>query len=234
MDAPVVADEPVADEPVTNNARQDTKKFNARHALIFGLGGVALISTASMSMLIGIHVGRQRAMEDFVRSAAPLASSTPPKSEAQAAVPPPNATPTAAHATDVPNGSLLIYQEGKEVLRQVPPAAVDRRGSSVAATHASAVDSHPPGNTSSDPLNRVEPEYPPQALQDGIQGPVVLDLYIDKDGSVQRVSVVSGPALLADAATTAVKQWRFRPRVINSRQVSMQTRVTVRFSLPKP
>jgi protein TonB len=81
-------------------------------------------------------------------------------------------------------------------------------------------------------VHRVEPEYPEQARQQRIQGPVVLETRIHPDGTVEDLKVVSGQPLLADAAIAAVKQWRFRPHSVNGRQVEMQTRVTIKFTLP--
>jgi TonB family protein len=221
------------DAPVPDDAGKHKRKFNGRYGLIFGFSGAAVVGTVAVSILVGLHLGRQRAMKDFertARSTAPVAIPAPIEPDAQIALSPPktNRTPVA----DIPVGSLVIYENGKEVLRQLPPARANRQGSSGTVTPASAIDSLPIENRSSGFLYRVEPEYPPQALRDGIQGSVVLDLYIDKDGSVQLARVVSGPTLLADAAAAAVKQWRFQPHFVDGRQVSMQTRVTVRFSLP--
>jgi len=81
-------------------------------------------------------------------------------------------------------------------------------------------------------LHRVEPEYPEAARQQQMQGPVVLDVRIGRDGSVQDVNVVSGHRVLADAAIAAVKQWRFKPRVLKGQPVEMQTRVTLNFKMP--
>jgi TonB family protein len=224
------------DESDADGLREHTKKFKVRYALIFGLSGVALIAMVSMSILVGLHLGRKRALEDFesrARSTAPVASPTPIESQPQVGVSQPNATGMAAAAADIPTGGLLIYQKGKEVLREVPRAG-DRPGSLAAVARATPIDSLLLGNASSNVVYHVEPEYPQQALRDGVQGPVVLDLYIDKDGSVQRASIVSGPAVLADAATAAVMQWRFQPHFVDNRRVRMQTRVTVRFTLPNP
>jgi TonB family protein len=82
-------------------------------------------------------------------------------------------------------------------------------------------------------VHRVEPEYPEQARQQGIQGAVVLDVRIASDGRVQQVNVVGGPQLLADAAVAAVKQWQFEPHVANGQPVEMQTRVTLNFRMPQ-
>lgn len=81
-------------------------------------------------------------------------------------------------------------------------------------------------------VRRVEPDYPEEARQQKIQGPVVLEVHIAADGTVQDVQVVSGPAPLAVASTEAVKRWRFKPKTVNGRAVEMETRVTLNFRLP--
>jgi periplasmic protein TonB len=91
-----------------------------------------------------------------------------------------------------------------------------------------------PGLAEGNLLYRVEPDYPEEARRQGVQGPVVLDLHISKDGLVQGVDLVSGQPLLVQAATTAVKQWRFRTRYVNGNEVEMQARITLHFALPAP
>jgi protein TonB len=81
-------------------------------------------------------------------------------------------------------------------------------------------------------LHRVEPEYPEPARQQQIEGPVALEVRIGPDGAVQDIKVLSGAPLLAEAATDAVKQWRFRPLTVDGRQMEMQTKVTLNFRLP--
>jgi protein TonB len=82
-------------------------------------------------------------------------------------------------------------------------------------------------------LYRVEPEYPEEARQRQMQGSVVLDVRMGRDGAVQTVNPVSGQGLLADAAIAAVKQWRFKPRMVKGQPVEMQTKVILNFRLPK-
>ena len=82
-------------------------------------------------------------------------------------------------------------------------------------------------------LHRVEPEYPEEARQQQVQGAVVLEVHIAADGTVQDVQVVSGPEQLAAPSISAVKQWRFKPRVVNGRRAEMQTTVTLNFKLPQ-
>ena len=81
-------------------------------------------------------------------------------------------------------------------------------------------------------LRRVEPEYPEEARQQRIQGAVVLEVRIGRDGAIQQVKLVSGQPLLANAAIAAVKQWRFKPRTLKGQPVEMQTRVTLNFRMP--
>ena len=81
-------------------------------------------------------------------------------------------------------------------------------------------------------LQRVNPIYPPQARTQGIGGDVILDATIAQDGSVPKVKVISGPPSLADAATRAVRQWRFSPAVLNGKPVEVEQRITIVFKLP--
>jgi len=78
---------------------------------------------------------------------------------------------------------------------------------------------------------RVEPTYPPLAQQARIQGVVVLTAIIGKDGNIQNLQVVSGHPILAPAAIEAVKQWRYKPFLLNGQAVEVETTVTVNFHL---
>jgi len=78
-------------------------------------------------------------------------------------------------------------------------------------------------------ISRVEPAYPPLAKQARIQGVVVMTALIDKGGNVQNLQVVSGHPLLAPAAIEAVKQWRYKPFLLNGQPVEVETTVTVNF-----
>ena len=80
-------------------------------------------------------------------------------------------------------------------------------------------------------INRVEPTYPPLAQQARIQGIVVLTAIIGKNGSVQHLQVVSGHPVLAPAAIAAVKQWRYKPYVLNGQSLEVETTITVTFQV---
>jgi TonB family protein len=81
-------------------------------------------------------------------------------------------------------------------------------------------------------VDRIEPEYPDAAKAHHVQGSVVLDVLVGRDGRVQRLSVVRGHPRLADAATDAVRRWRFEPMIRNGRPASFKTNITLTFALP--
>jgi TonB family protein len=78
----------------------------------------------------------------------------------------------------------------------------------------------------------VEPEYPEEARQKGIEGAVVVDVDIDRDGKVLEVKTVSGSPVLAEAVMDAVKLWVFKPHSVGGHPVQMETRITLNFRLP--
>lgn len=79
-------------------------------------------------------------------------------------------------------------------------------------------------------VHTVDPVYPMEARAQKLQGPVVLQAVIGKDGSVQDLKLVRGYFVLGKAAIAAVKQWRFRPSAINGRAVEAHTTITVNFT----
>jgi TonB family protein len=172
-----------------------------------------------------------------------------------------SAAPAAAarHATALPPSSLLVFENGKEVFRMKPTpehaaehipesgeatgsGATNRtdvtsgRGTQVqgaSAAESAGVLELPAEVAEGSLLHRVEPDYPEAARQQQIEGGVVMEVHIGQDGSVQEVTVVSGPPLLAQAATAAVKQWRFKPRVVSGRPAEIRTRIILNFRLPR-
>lgn len=83
-------------------------------------------------------------------------------------------------------------------------------------------------------IKKIPPTYPDQALRAGIQGVVVLQAWIGKDGSVRDVKLVRGAFVLARAAVEAVKQWSYKPYYVNGQAVEAQTLITMNFRLPSP
>jgi protein TonB len=80
-------------------------------------------------------------------------------------------------------------------------------------------------------IRKVQPVYPPLARQARIQGNVVLQAEISKDGTIENLRLMSGHPMLAPSAIEAVKQWRYKPYFLNGEPVEVETQITVIFSL---
>lgn len=80
-------------------------------------------------------------------------------------------------------------------------------------------------------INSIAPEYPEVARLAGIEGDVVLRIFVGEDGAVRRITPVSGPPVLARAAVHAVERWRYAPALLNGRRIDVVTTVTLAFHL---
>lgn len=80
-------------------------------------------------------------------------------------------------------------------------------------------------------LRKIEPVYPFIATQARIQGQVVLKAIIDKNGDIQNLEAESGHPMLIPAAIAAVRQWHYRPYLLNGQPVEVETTITVTFTL---
>jgi len=83
-------------------------------------------------------------------------------------------------------------------------------------------------------VHQVKPSYPQLARTVRVQGSVILEAIIDREGRVENLKVLSGHPLLVPAAFEAVQQWRYRPTLLNGQPVEVLTQVTVNFSLGAP
>ena len=80
-------------------------------------------------------------------------------------------------------------------------------------------------------VRKVNPAYPPLARQARIQGTVILQAEISKTGDIQNLRLISGHPMLAPAAIEAVKQWKYKPYLLNGEPVEVETQVQVNFTL---
>ncbi len=80
-------------------------------------------------------------------------------------------------------------------------------------------------------ISKVAPVYPVLAKQARIQGVVSLTATISKEGAVQNLQVISGHPLLVPAALEAVKQWQYKPTLLNGEPVNVITQIDVNFTL---
>ena len=116
-------------------------------------------------------------------------------------------------------GSVLGSMLGsRQVLPPPPPPP---------AVHRPAPSHMMEGNL----ILRVQPDYPAIARQARVQGQVVLRAMISRDGAIENLQVLSGHPMLVRAAVDAVRQWRYRPYVLNGEPIEVETEVTVNFVL---
>jgi protein TonB len=80
-------------------------------------------------------------------------------------------------------------------------------------------------------VHKVEPIYPPLARSARIQGVVEFKAVIGREGTIEKLEVLSGHPMLVKSAIDAVRQWRYRPYFLNGRPVEVETHITVNFSL---
>ena len=127
---------------------------------------------------------------------------------------------TSVIAGDPPAGGLVVRQYGKVIYRSPPGVNTAPRASGIRDVSGNRL------------IHRVEPEYPADARAQHLQGSVTLEVRIGGEGNIHNIAVVEGNPLLAEAAVQAVRQWKYLPYSVEGRPVEMQTRITIRFTLP--
>jgi TonB family protein len=120
------------------------------------------------------------------------------------------------------------------------PATVSLAGPHVAALAAQsgAVDGTSARKVSAGTMagnihSKVTPVYPQEAKDGKISGSVVMHAIIGKDGAISQLDVISGPAELRQSALEAVKQWVYKPYLLNGQPTEVETTITVNYSLAK-
>ena len=120
--------------------------------------------------------------------------------------------------SELPRGTISV-RPGTYPSIRVPPE-LGRDASSVGATLQIG-----------QPISRVDPVYPQEAERQGIEGTVSLRALIGKNGEVQNVEVMNGPALLAAAGVKAIRQWRYQPTLLGDQPIEVAEDVTIVFRL---
>ncbi|MGH9544062.1 MAG: TonB family protein [Terriglobales bacterium] len=140
-----------------------------------------------------------------------------------------------------PDDALVMYERGKMIFRAKPPEATSPSAQNTGTKPTELAGKSNPlavaeqdlaPATNGSVLTRVQPHYPEEARQQGVQGSVMLTALVGVDGSVQEVKVMSGNPQLAQAATDAVRQWRFQPRLLRGQPARFESRITIHFLLP--
>jgi protein TonB len=158
----------------------------------------------------------------------------------------------AKNAADKPESTALVVRGGKAPAVSSKPAAADAPPPSVIGLAATDTAALPNLGTSSDngpkPVlqtlsisqgvsqgllyKKVAPIYPPNAMRMRVEGAVELQATVSKDGAITHIKVLSGNPQLQKAATDAVKQWKYKPYLLNGEPVEIQTQITVNFKMP--
>ncbi len=121
--------------------------------------------------------------------------------------------------TGIPNGDGSPFGNGRAVTVVRPPAPSSIRLPSKLAEGFL--------------IYKSIPQYPIIAKSVGVQGTVVLQAIISKAGTIENLQIISGPQMLQQAAIDAVKNWRYRPYLLNNQPVEVETTVSVIFKLER-
>jgi protein TonB len=120
-----------------------------------------------------------------------------------------------------PEGSIPLYDPRR---RGPDPGQVEHRNERPRLVHVTTLS---PAML----IHRVEPIYPPLTRQMHMEGRVELQAIIATDGTIQSLEVVSGHPLFYQSAIDAVRQWRYRPLVLNGQPVEIETHITVIYTM---
>jgi periplasmic protein TonB len=185
------------------------------------------------------------------------AAAAAPDASSDDYVPAPGATKpsgSAVPAASKPAEAPLMVKAGKAPVVHAKPAAPDTPAPDMSAIATAGAGAPPPNlgsgaGTELHPvlqtlhisqgvsqgllIKKVQPVYPRNALFMHLEGSVELMATISKSGDISHVKVLSGDSQLTRAASDAVKQWKYKPYLLNGEPVEIQTQVTINFKLPK-
>jgi len=165
----------------------------------------------------------------------PLTQDTPPPQVqvAPAVAPPAAAIPVPVPDAQAPQEQTIMSQE--EIQTATPGVADEGKGTEIVVAPSEEelpkfgdyvyVEEMP------EPITRVTPTYPDLAREAGVDGTVMVQALVNKDGKVKDVRVVKSIPMLDDAAKAAVRQWVFKPALSNNKPVAVWVAVPVKFSL---
>jgi protein TonB len=142
---------------------------------------------------------------------------------------------------------LQVKQEPVEPVRAqpTPPSVVLSESKATDSALANIVSSNVPvpkpapealkiseGVTQGLLIKKIAPTYPSAALKLRKQGTVELLATVSKTGSITKLQVLRGESILSQAAIEAVRQWKYRPFLLNAEPVEIETQITIHFKLP--
>jgi TonB family protein len=193
------------------------------------LSSALVVLVIAAAVLLGVVIGVRQTMKGGTQVRTNVAPAKSADATASAAHNPSAAVSSKSQpafaslpqsrVVQAPVGGLVVTQNGKVIYRGDPSQDIP----------GIAKGPEDPANRL---VHRVDPQYPEAARAQHIEGPVVLEAQVLSDGSIGNIAVVEGNPLLAEAATQAVRQWKYQPYTVDGRPAERQKRITVKFSLP--
>jgi len=208
------------------------------------LGSLAIFVTIAVSFLIGARMGwlglPRAPSSDQIEQPIQAETSVAAKSSVGTgglARPAERSSSRRSSASTPPADELVVYEKGKVVFRMKPAPTHPASDAIVQASSLTKLAALPlvwlsPEQAESLLLSHAQPQFPHEALAAHRAGNVVLEVEVAEDGSVAQVRALSGDPLLAEAATEAVRSWRYQPYRRHDVPTQFQTDVTVSFTLP--
>jgi protein TonB len=201
------------------------------------LGGIGTIAGVFVIMFVTnlIIAQQEKAIPDLA-APPPLSQDTPPPQVqvSPAAAPPAAAIPVPVPDAEAPQEQTIMSQE--EIATSTPGVAEAGDGQQIVVAPPSDDDMPKFGDyvyveELPEAVTRVPPVYPDMAREANVDGTVMVQALVGKDGKVRDVRVVKSIPMLDDAAKAAVRQWVFKPALSNNKPVAVWVGVPVKFSL---
>lgn len=191
---------------------------------------------ASNTTTRAVPVGtRRHASKPQPKQSASVAAAPPATVTAERTVLPPLEVEVVAgnvHRTLRPgNNSIRVNLQPTSPPQSVADVSTTGGATAASVTSDAAERVQMSANAAEAVTHSVNPGYPILARQMKVQGSVILQALISRDGAIQDLQVVSGPPILASAAEEAVKQWHFKPHYQGAEAVETRARITVNFTI---
>ncbi len=188
--------------------------------------GCVVLALGTCASALGLRIPIEESVPPV--PPAPVAESAPPP---PLAPPPPTTPEPATPPSPVPPPAAPLAA----VPPPAPVAPAAEAPAAPAPMDAPQTDAQPmhisPGIMASNITGKVAPVYPDDARAGKIQGTVVLHAIIEKDGKISNLTVVSGPKELQMAALDAVRQWTYKPYLLNGNPTQVDTTISVNFHI---
>jgi TonB family protein len=196
-------------------------------------------TTTPISTTASTQTTTQPAATTTAAKSTPTPPPTTQKPAQQAASQPPPPQQTPPQAKPVPQAvERAAVTPGASSRQDAPPAPIAGPAPQIAvpistSTPTLAAASKVSQSTGATLISQVSAKYPEMAKTMRAEGIVAMEAVVGTDGSVKSVKVISGHSLLREAATSAVRQYRYKPATLNGSPVESTVQVNMRFQAPR-